>query len=135
MLLLLFHLLTLVAPLTASPTQISSEWQLLSFNVTLADLDPKSPKPGVGELSFELQESDTKNVFLCERDFNALDPKSRDFPGMLPLKTWQACTSKTQRTVYFKVSDLSSSEQPVIHLDVFQMIVRNDVYIIPFCKT
>jgi hypothetical protein len=137
MLLLLFHLFTLVAPLTASPTQISPEWQLLSFNVTLADFETKnSPKPGIGELSFELQESDTKNVFLCERDFNSLDPKSLyAFPAILPLKKWQACKSKTQRTVYFKVNNLSSSEQPVIDLDIFQMIVRNDTYIKPSCKT
>jgi hypothetical protein len=137
MLLLLFHLFTLVAPLTASPTQISSEWQLLSFNVTQVDFDPKnSPGPGMGELSFELQESDTKNVFFCERDFNSLDPKDRDrHPGTLPFKTWQACTSKTQKTIYFQVRNLSSSEQPVIHLDIFQMIVRNEAYIKPSCKT
>jgi hypothetical protein len=137
MLRLLFHLCTLVALLTASPTQISPEWQLLSFNVTLADFDPKNgPKPGMGELRFELQESDTKNVFLCERDFNSLDPKWRNaFPVMLPLKSWQSCTSKTQRTVYFKVNNLSSSDPPVIHLDIFQMIVRNDSYVNLSCKT
>jgi|ERR1700761_328552 len=137
MFLLLFHLFTLVAPLATSPTQISPGWEVLSFNITRADLDPNdSSKLSTVELSFELRELDTKNVFLCVRDSNSLDPKSRNTPSeMLPLGTWQVCKSKTQRNVYFRVNSISSSEQPVIDLDIFQMIIRNDSYIKPPYKT
>ena len=138
MLLLLFHLFTLAAPQAVSPSQISLEWQLLSFNITQADFDPKNGRlnPSVVELSFEMQEPDTKDLFLCERDFNALDPRSRNTsPIMLPLKSWQECASKSQKTVYFKVRNISRSELPVINLDIVQIIVRNDSFIKPSYAT
>jgi hypothetical protein len=126
MLLLLFHLFSLTTALASSPTQVASGWQLLKFNMITADF---GPKPSAVEMSFELQELDTKMVFLCERNVYYDDPK-HIVPSMLPTKFWQQCKSKTQRNVYFKLSNMANSEQPVFDLDIFQMITKNNGYFI-----
>jgi hypothetical protein len=128
MLLALFYLVTQVA----EASQISPEWRIVSFNITQADFDPKNgkPNPSVVELSFEMQEPDTKDLFLCERDFDAPRSKSGSpSPITLPPKSWRVCASKSRRTAYFKLREISSSETPVVALDMFQMIVRNDSYV------